>query len=694
MLKSGLAQLDPSGRHVLGLLLAVWSLLMGALLWQYFASVRLHEQQSLTRIETATQALALTQGELVSARLAEIDRSLLTLRDLIQHPSHSELREEHVRRVMLSRRSVSAELLDYLWLDKTGRIQNWTQPGPPPWVADRHYFTQHRDDPQDRSLISPPAFSRVDRPRLFIALSRPLYDAQGEFDGVLIAAIDVRTLAQELGRITEDSRMTTALLTLPGELIYRMPMIDLRPGMHIERVAALQGQIPETYAYRSAAPIDGRMRQVAYQRLQAWPLLVVVTEDLEDELLQLKRFARSEQFRFGFFGLFASALIAVLFVLLLYQQRVARARREQQQRLEEVQKLAQLGHWRADMKTGALWWSDEIYTIFGWSKSIQPSVEKFKQAVHPDDRALVEASEQLAQKEGRHDVEHRILRPNGEVRWVHERAKARVSPQGELLELRGSVQDITDLKQTEERLRQQALALQKSNDELEQFAYVASHDLRQPLRMINSFSELLNQRLQAQMDQESREYMEYVLDGSQRLDEMLISLLEYSRVGRSGEPEQWIQSRVLLEEALRFLQPEIQATQAQIHLVGDWPKLKIARNEGVRLFQNLLANALKFHAAGRVPEIELKVEALSQGWQFSICDQGIGIDATQLERVFLVFQRLNARGAYPGSGIGLPVCRKIVERHGGIIWAESAGINQGSCFKFILPRLSEGEQLC
>ena len=245
--------------------------------------------------------------------------------------------------------------------------------------------------------------------------------------------------------------------------------------------------------------------------------------------------------------------------------------------------------------------------------------------------------------------------------------------------------DLTTRKQTERLLQQQADRLARSNAELEQFAYVASHDLRQPLRMVNSYVQLLERRLADRLEDDTRQMMGFVTQAAQRMDQMLVSLLEYSRVGRKGEPMAPILMREALDEALRFLAPLSAETQAQIRIRGHWPELLASRNEITRLWQNLVGNALKFRAPDQVPQIEISAAPDEQGWRFEVADHGIGIDPGQFERLFKVFQRLHTRSEYEGTGIGLAVARKIVERHGGRIWVESAGLGQGSRFVFCLP---------
>jgi len=238
------------------------------------------------------------------------------------------------------------------------------------------------------------------------------------------------------------------------------------------------------------------------------------------------------------------------------------------------------------------------------------------------------------------------------------------------------------------RVAERTHELRESNAELEQFAYVASHDLRQPLRMINSYLQLLEKRLGKDLDDENRKMMDFAREGASRLDQMLISLLEYSRVGRKGQPKEDFCLVKAVDEALAFLGPQIQETQAKIQLPkkNQWPTLKASPDEMTRLFQNLLGNALKYTQPGQVPEIELQLQPRDENWVICVADRGIGIDPEQQDRLFKVFQRLHTRADYEGTGVGLAICRKIVERHGGRIWVQSEGLDQGSCFCFLLPQ--------
>jgi signal transduction histidine kinase len=207
--------------------------------------------------------------------------------------------------------------------------------------------------------------------------------------------------------------------------------------------------------------------------------------------------------------------------------------------------------------------------------------------------------------------------------------------------------------------------------------------------MISSYLELLQTDLGDALDADKREYFNFAIDGAKRMDAMMLGLLEYSRVGRKGEPPVWLDTRAVLDEALLFLRPLIDEAQADLRIEGAWPRFFGSPDEMLRLLQNLLGNALKFRVAGRVPEITVRSEATSKDWQLCVSDNGVGIAPEQIARLFQVFQRLQSRAAFEGTGIGLALCRKIAEHHGGRIWAESPGEDQGSRFSVALPLQQE-----
>ncbi len=227
--------------------------------------------------------------------------------------------------------------------------------------------------------------------------------------------------------------------------------------------------------------------------------------------------------------------------------------------------------------------------------------------------------------------------------------------------------------------------LERSNQELEQFAYVASHDLQEPLRMVASYCQLLERRYAEIVDEEGREFISYAVDGATRMQSLINDLLTYSRVGRQEQQLEPLSCAETLELVRSNLTTAIEESGATV-AVGELPTVMGDASQLMRLFQNLIANAIKFRGE-RTPEIHVDAERHGDGdgeWLFAVRDNGIGIDPRHADRVFAIFQRLHSRQEYPGTGIGLAVCRKIVERHGGRIWLESEP-GRGTTFLFTLP---------
>jgi PAS domain S-box-containing protein len=247
--------------------------------------------------------------------------------------------------------------------------------------------------------------------------------------------------------------------------------------------------------------------------------------------------------------------------------------------------------------------------------------------------------------------------------------------------------DISERKLIEEVLATQTRELQRSNAELEQFAYIAAHDLQEPLRMVMSYAELLGERYRGQLDARADKYIHYAVEGAKRMQQLVDDLLAYSRVGTQGKPLRPTDSAAVVDQVLGGLRQAIDEAGADVRR-GALPRVNADEVQLAQLFQNVVGNAVKFRS-GRPPRISIDARQEGGEWLFSVADNGIGIEKEYSERVFQMFQRLNERGKYEGSGIGLAIAKRIVERHGGRIWFDSE-LGKGTTFYFTVPVVEAG----
>jgi PAS domain S-box-containing protein len=295
---------------------------------------------------------------------------------------------------------------------------------------------------------------------------------------------------------------------------------------------------------------------------------------------------------------------------------------------------------------------------------------------------------QLARREPFFDFEIERIAADGNSVWLSITGEP-VFESGKFRGYRGVGTDITERKRGQAVLRTAYDELARSNSELQQFAYVASHDLQEPLRMIGSYTQLLERRYGDKLDADAREFMDFIVDGATRMKQLIEDLLAYSRVGTRGKELRAVPAQAALERALVNLRAAIESGDVQI-THDPLPEVSADDTQLTQLFQNLIGNAIKFRRKDEPMRIHVGVQDAGDDWRFSVSDNGIGIEPQYYERIFMVFQRLHTRDEYPGTGIGLAICKKVVDRHHGRIWVESAH-GKGSTFIFTLPKIQIGE---
>lgn len=351
------------------------------------------------------------------------------------------------------------------------------------------------------------------------------------------------------------------------------------------------------------------------------------------------------------------------------------------ERLHEAQHIASLGSWEWDIKSNKVFWSDETYNIFEVKKGdFKPNFENAFAFIMPDEHQSVNnviGSALLHHKP--FTCEKRIVTDNRNQKTVSLRGKPIVNAKGEVVKLVGVIQDITLRKKAEEELEHKNTELHQKNKEMEQFAYVASHDLQEPLRTTASFVELFHRQYSGKIDAKADKYLTYIKQSTERMKVLIHDLLDYSRIGRKQEISE-VNCNTILEEICADLGTVIEESKATIK-TGTLPVVSGYRTEMKQIFQNLVVNAIKFRKKEVAPLVEITASEDDTYWQFHVKDNGIGIEKQHSERVFVIFQRLHTRTEYEGSGIGLAHCKKIAELHGGKIWIDSTP-GEGSTFNF------------
>jgi PAS domain S-box-containing protein len=372
------------------------------------------------------------------------------------------------------------------------------------------------------------------------------------------------------------------------------------------------------------------------------------------------------------------------------RHRAEQARAEQHERFLLLTRATLDTVWDWNVSQDGIWLSDNLESAFGWKVPSGVGRQWMRDRLHPDDQLRMAG--ELAALDARGDqlwsTEFRFRHADGGYRDVLARAMLLRDGEGELRRVLGTMMDISDRISMEHQLRDRTAELERSNSELERFAQIASHDLQEPLRTISSFVQLIAKRYGDKLDDNGARYIHYVVDGAERMRGLINALLAYSRVDRLDAA---INAEVSLAEVVARVRADLRTAIAESHAELTCDELPVVQGNEIQLTQvllNVISNAVKYRGS-EAPRIHIAATREEPGWKISVQDNGIGIDPQYFERIFIVFQRLHTREAYEGTGVGLAICKRIVERHGGRIWVESEP-GTGSTFHFTL-KPSEGE---
>jgi PAS domain S-box-containing protein len=584
---------------------------------------------------------------------------------------------------------------------------------------DRSYYVNGKTVPFVQNLYYSIALQSI-----AMTASAPLKTRQGELVGVLAGRLNLGEMNEIIGRRTGLHQTDDAYLVNGSSLFVTQPRFLKNPAVlqrtvrttAEDRCLEQQNGVIEANDYRNVPAF------IVYRWLADRDLCLVVKMDQTEAYRPIRAFGGTIA-AISAFALLAAAALAFALArsltrpILALQNGAARfGRGELDVRLDdsagdelgqlagEFNKMAealveQQTHLRRRAEQFFNLSPDLLCTVNStgriqdlnpaWDMTLGYAREELKgrllsNLVHPDDWTATQSMLQQILEQGSGRFENRCRHKRGHYRWL---AWVVVSSSQDQL-LYAAARDITERRLAEERMRQQTDELERSNRELQEFAYVTSHDLQEPLQMVANHVQLLSRRYRGRLDQDADEFIDFALEGTNRLQSLIVDLLTYSKVGTSGQKFAPVEMESIFTRVMETYRPIIEDCRGEItHDV--LPVVMGDDEQMVQLLQNLVDNSIKFRSK-EPPHIHIGARQLSERWLFFVRDNGIGIDPQYTERVFVIFQRLHSRDDYPGTGIGLAICRKIIERHGGHIWVDSEP-GKGATFYFTLQPVEGGQ---
>lgn len=479
--------------------------------------------------------------------------------------------------------------------------------------------------------------------------------------------------------LTSDNPQQQRLLNQLQPLVEkRFELLDSRIQLRRHQgISAVQGTEPLQEGHDTMEQIRGMAEKMRDNELV---LLTIRTENAS---------ATSRRTTISLIcGTFISVLLLALIFLALIRENATRRRSQDALQKSEsqfrslVEGVREYAIFMLDPEGRVITWTPAAQRLKGYTADeiLHQHFSKFYQ--EEDKKAGKPETElEIARSEGRVEDEGWRVRKDGSRFWANVIITALRDEHGELFGFSKITRDMSDRKEAEEKLRESSEELRRSNVELEQFAYVASHDLQEPLRAISGCVQILQQRYKGKLDERADELIKHSVEGVTRMQTLINDLLAYSRVGTKGAEFEEVDANKAVKAALINLDTASKESGAIIS-IQSLPVVNADASQLVQLFQNLIGNALKYRGDDP-PRIEVAAESRDDEWQFHVRDNGIGIESQYYERIFRLFQRLHTRRDYSGTGIGLAICKKIVERHGGRIWVESTP-GKGSTFFFTL----------
>jgi PAS domain S-box-containing protein len=562
-------------------------------------------------------------------------------------------------------------------------------PAPAANIADREYFKTLAAAGGRKTVITAPLVSRLTGKTIVFYATR-ISGPDGAFRGVVTVGVNPGFFRDSFRVALIRPGSTFALFRSDATLLVRHPHAEDAVGKSFSQLKLFKELVPKTPAgtYEITSSIDNAHRLVSYRLLGQYPLLINSSFDMNELLAEWRKNAWR-------LGGGASASVLLLLTLLMVILRQLRRQAVQAKALEQSE-----AHYRtlyndtpvmlhsidADMRIINV--SDYWLGKMGYSRE-EVLGKRSSDFMTPESREIT-ITESLPKfiRDGKVDsFAIQMVTKSGELLDILLSAVAQYAEPGKFKQSLSVLIDVTERNRLDTELHKTLEDLGRSNADLEQFAYVASHDLQEPLRMVSTYVQLLARRYKGQLDADADDFIGFAAEGAQRMSRMIAELMEYSRIHSETHPFVSVDLNNVARVELDNLRVRIDEEKASVE-VAPLPTVLGDHGQLVSLFQNLIGNGLKYTREGVAPHIHISTNRLADYWHICVADNGIGIESEYLEKIFRLFQRLHVRGVYEGTGIGLTVCKRIIERHGGRIWAESVP-GEGSQFIFTIPATAD-----
>ncbi len=589
-------------------------------------------------------------------------------------------------------RQISNGLLDIRMVSKTGGLYYIPKRGTQPLadVSDRDYFRAQQNSRTRGFYIADPLISRVTG-RWGIPVSVPVERAGGNI-GVLFAAMELDRIATTFDAERIKPSGAISIMRDDGTFLFRIPAENAIIGHSIVGTSSWDKHISlglRGVYFSDGSAVGMPARLVSFIRLRDYPLYVTVTTDIDDLLAPWRRETVT---------LVSIAALVTMVSLLLatFLLRAMKAEEQAQRETQRAHRDAQMilsaageGICGIDSDGRISFINPAASRMLGWTETSLAGLPLHATFHHSHADGTPYPAEQcpiirtVTDGQTREVAGETFWRKDGTsfpVEFVVSGVVEDGAVTGAVLVFR----DVAEHLEAKRILVAQSTELARSNSDLEQFAYVASHDLREPLRQVSSFVSLLERRYSANLDEDGRQFIRFARDGAKRMDRLIIDLLEFARIGHHALPTESVPVAEAVDAAIANLSSAIREASAVVQRDDDLPAIPAVRDELVRLFQNLIGNALKYRDPSRPPRVTVSARPGDAEWIITIADNGIGIDPQYGDKIFGIFQRLHTRDKFEGTGIGLAICKKIVEHLGGRIWVESES-GQGSAFHVAVP---------